>query len=431
MDYNYNENNGFSTQNNEEDTNSYQFSDMPAQVVLVEKELKPKKRKNNIFKRGVALVLSAAIFGTVAGGSFYGVNSFLESQNPEAIPAEDTNTISQNQILPAVNGQNLSVSQVAEKSTNALVSITNSGVQAVQSFFGTEYQEAASSSSGIIVKETEDEIFIATNYHVVENSIELAVTFYNDASVNATYKGGDKNNDIAVISVKKADIDSNTLNSIAVIPMGNSEEIVIGEQVVAIGNALGYGLSVTSGYVSALDRPVTLENNYSVDMIQTDAAINPGNSGGALINMQGELIGINTAKTAQTDVEGIGYAIPISDVQTLINELIELPDKVAEEEIGYLGVYTSSIDPAVAESYNVPLGAFVQGVDDGTPAKKGGVQEKDIITKVDGYDISSSDDLAETLSYYKAGTKISLTVQRPEGNGYNELVLDITLGSRE
>ncbi len=415
--------------NNYNQNQDTQYTPYSAKMVLIEE--KPKKRKNNIFKKGVSLVLSAAIFGSVAAGSFYGVSTYLTKDDIEEAIAtpSDVNQNLENSILNT--SSNLTVSQVAQNSTNAMVSIVNSGVQAVQSYFGTSYQEASSSGSGIIVKETEDEIFIATNYHVVENSVELSVTFFNDKVVSAQYKGGDKNNDIAVISVKKSDIDSETLNLISVIPLGNSEEIIIGEQVVAIGNALGYGLSVTSGYVSALDRAVTLESGYDVDMIQTDAAINPGNSGGALLNMNGELIGINTAKTADTNVEGMGYAIPISDVQTLINELIELPDKVAEEEKGYLGVYTSNIDLQVAESYNVPLGAYVQGVDDGTPAKKAGIQEKDIITGIDSYEITGSDDLAETLSYYKTGTKIEVTIERPSENGYETLVLEVTLGTKD
>ncbi len=428
---NYNNQNGFNSQNSENEIFESATLTVVPEITIMEKEIKEKKKPNKIFKRGVSLLLSAAIFGSVAGGSFYGVNSFLEEKNQNNMIGQDiANNVSQNEITPMTDTK-LSVAQVAENSSNAMVSITNNGVQAVQSFFGTGYQEASSAGSGIIIEETEEEIYIATNYHVVEDSLELAVTFFNDETVIAQYKGGDKNNDIAVISVKKSDITSSTLGSISIIPMGNSEEIIIGEQVVAIGNALGYGLSVTSGYVSALDRPVTLENNYSVDMIQTDAAINPGNSGGALLNMQGELIGINTAKTAQTDVEGIGYAIPISDVQNLINQIIELPDRVAEEEIGYLGVYTSSIDPAVAQSYNVPLGAYVQGVDEGTPAEKGGILEKDIITKVEGYEITSSDNLAETLAYFKAGTKVEITVQRPVENGYSEVVLNVTLGTRD
>ncbi len=419
---------------NQNQNQNYEVIYTETKPYLNSPEITPKKNKNSssFFKRSIALVTSAAVFGVVAAGSFYGVSEFLNEGNNEVAlvtPADTGNN--QSNVTTTNMSDNLSVSQVAQKATNSMVSIINNGVQTVQSYFGTSYQESESSGSGIIVKETEDEIFIATNYHVVENSLELQVEFFNDTTVIAEYKGGDKNNDIAVLSVNKSDIDSETLNSITVVPMGDSEEIVIGEQVVAIGNALGYGLSVTSGYVSALDRPVVLENNYSVNMIQTDAAINPGNSGGALLNMQGELIGINTAKTAQTDVEGIGYAIPISDVQNLINELIELPDKVAEEEKGYLGVYTSTVDPEISKSYMVPTGAYVQGVEENTPAHKAGIQEKDIIVGIDGYEISGSDDLAETLSYYKSGTEISITIQRPGETGYEEFALNLTLTKRE
>lgn len=290
-----------------------------------------KKRKGGFLKKTAAFVLSAAVFGGVAGGSFFGVNTLLGSAKTVAESQESgAASLSMVSYTSQTNSQSLDVTDVAAQGLSSVVAVTNISVQEVQSFFNqfgrngrghTQLQETTSCGSGVIIYSGDSALYMVTNYHVVEGATTLSVTFADDQTYEAELCGYDESMDIALLKVSMDDLSSDTLSQISVVSVGDSDELVVGEQVVAIGNALGYGQSVTTGIVSALDRAVSTETGVST-YIQTDAAINPGNSGGALFNMNGELVGINTAKVASTDVEGMGYAIPISQVLELINSLM-------------------------------------------------------------------------------------------------------------
>ena len=335
------------------------------------------------------------------------------------------------------------------------MAITSVSVQEIPSFFGygTRKYKSAGSGSGIIVGDNDDELLIATNNHVVEGATTLSVCFIGNDVVNAEtetenadngdlnvedavsaqIKGTDADNDLAVVAVKKADIPEDTLSQIKIAQIGSSDDLVVGQQVVAIGNALGYGQSVTSGWVSALNRTITTEDGTSSDgLLQTDAAINPGNSGGALLNMKGELIGINSAKYADSSVEGMGYAIPISKAQPILEDLMsrETREKVDDSEKGYLGVVLSNLTTEAIQMYNMPAGAFVRGVEQDSPAQQGGICKGDIIVKFDGQKVSDGDDLLDKLQYYQAGETVEAVVARADGGEYTESTLEITLGER-
>ena len=348
------------------------------------------------------------------------------------------------------------MASVAQASMPSVVAITTVSVQEIPSFFGygSRQYKSAATGSGIIVGDNDDELLIATNNHVVDGASTLSVCFIgNDVmnaetetenaddigdlnledAVSARIKGTDSDNDLAVIAVKKADIPEDTLSEIKIAQIGSSEDLVVGQQVVAIGNALGYGQSVTSGWISALNRTISTEDGTSSSgLIQTDAAINPGNSGGALLNMKGELIGINSAKYADSTVEGMGYAIPISRAKPILEELMnrQTREKVSNEEKGYLGVVLSNLTTEAIQMYDMPEGAFVRGVEEKSPAEKGGICKGDIIVKFDGQSVTSGDDLLKKLQYYKAGEKIEAVVARATDGEYQESTVEITLGSR-
>ena len=293
--------------------------------------------------------------------------------------------------------------------------------------------EIPASGSGVIIGQTDDELLIVTNNHVVTDSTALSVQFCDDTSVDAIVKGTDSEADIAVLSVKMTDIPTATRNAIKVAVIGNSDETELGEQVVVIGNALGYGQSVTAGVLSAKNRTIHTVDGDEVDLLQTDAAINPGNSGGALLNMKGELIGINVAKTARTDVEGVGYSIPSSRFASIINDLSRLATKedVPEAERGYLGVQVKNIDKQTAATFDMPLGVFIYKFTEGSSAQNSGMQEKDIITALNGQKVLSYDELAKQLAKYRSGETVQVTVQRPNGNKYDTVEVEVTLGSKE
>ena len=318
--------------NNREFWNQNQLLSQEQQEVVTP----PKKRKKekNIFQKGVALALSAILFGGIAGGTFYGVNGLLENSS------NTQDTQSSNSSLAAVatsyssdqgtSGQSLDVSEIASQGLSSVVSVTNISVQAVENYFGlfgrngrgqAQMQETTSCGSGVIIYADDTALYMVTNYHVVEGATNLSVTFVDDQTYEAQLCGYDENSDIAVLKISTSQLSEDTLSQISVASIGDSDELVVGEQVVAIGNALGYGQSVTTGIVSAVDRTISSDSSSST-YIQTDAAINPGNSGGALLNMDGELVGINTAKVSSTDVEGMGYAIPISQELDLIQSLM-------------------------------------------------------------------------------------------------------------
>ena len=313
-----------------------------------------------------------------------------------------------------------------------MVSIENEYVEKITYFGQTYEEEGLASGSGIIVGENETELLIATNYHVIEDARKLIVYFINDAAVEAVVKGTDPDMDLAVIAVALADLGKETRDAITIARLGNSDRLQLGERVIAIGNALGYGQSVTGGYVSALNREIMLEDGSTGVFIQTDAAINPGNSGGALLNISGEVVGIPSNKIGDTLIEGMGYAIPISAASPILEELMarETRLKVTDGNSGYLGIVPQTVSADGIELYGMPEGVFVSQVDEGTPAADGGILRGDIITKLDGGRLRTADELRDRLQYYHAGEVITLTVMRNENGEYVELTLTITLGSR-
>lgn len=321
---------------------------------------------------------------------------------------------------------------VVEKVMPAMVSIVNNYTQTATYFGQPIEQDGTASGSGIIVGENDTELLIATNYHVIEDAKELFVHFIDDADVKAVVKGSDPDMDLAVIAVKLADMEQSTLDSVKIAKLGDSDSLKLGQSVIAIGNALGYGLSVTGGYVSALNREVELEDGSKGTFIQTDAAINPGNSGGALINMNGEVIGINSNKIGGTVVEGIGYAIPISAAEPILSDLMtyETREKVDDSQVGYLGIIPQSVTSDAAELYGMPEGVYISQVEDGTPAAEAGLLRGDIIQKLDNKKVSTADELREQLKYYSAGETIDVLVMRSIDGEYVERTVTVTLGER-
>lgn len=397
----------------------------------------------------------AVLFGVVAGGIIIGSSMIVhkeikneqkteyqlpttelpqqENADGDSNSAAGSGSDATEEVSAGTTGE-YTVAQVAKSCMPSVVSITNASVKTVQDFFGGVQQyPSESSGSGIIVGQNDSEILVATNNHVVADADTITVAFDDDAVYEAQVKGTDSDNDLAVVAVKIADMSEDTLKSIKVVSIGNSDELEIGEQVVAIGNALGYGQSVTSGWISAVNREVTDEEGKTTGkLIQTDAAINPGNSGGALLNMQGELIGINSAKAAATEVEGMGYAIPISVAQPILDELMnrETRYKTDEEHAGYIGVTCLNVDSTSAQTYGIPLGAFVDSVEEGGPAQTAGIQKGDVIVKFDGMTVSGSSDLVGKLEYYQAGETVDVVISRAQNGEYQEQTVSVTLGKK-
>lgn len=410
---------------------------------------KPKKQRKEKKPMGTGKKLLmtagfAVVFGLIAGGVMFGVNSLGnqlvgQEQVPEKqiqIPSTETpesKSSGSTEVSAKASGE-YTVSEVASICMPSVVSITNASVKTVQDFFGgVQEYPIESTGSGIIVGQNDKELLIATNNHVVEGADTITVAFSDDAVYEAQIKGNAAENDLAVIAVKLDDMTEDTLNSIRIVTLGDSDALQIGEQVVAIGNALGYGQSVTSGWVSAVNREVQdEEGNSSGKLIQTDAAINPGNSGGALLNMRGELIGINSAKAAATEVEGMGYAIPIATAQPILDELMnrETRYKVDENQAAYIGVTCMNVESTAAQMYGIPLGAFVDSVEEGGPAQTAGIKKGDIITKFDGLTISGSTELVSKLEYYEAGETVEVVISRAENGEYKEQTVTVTLGRR-
>lgn len=345
--------------------------------------------------------------------------------------------------LTSISDEEIAKSGVAEVAANvmpALVSITNTSVTEVQDWFrGMSYQVPSESlGTGVIMGENDNELLIVTNNHVVEGAQELTVSFIDEESVAATIKGTDANNDLAVVAVNLEDIPADTMEQIRVAQAADSDDVVVGEQVVAIGNALGYGQSVTVGYVSALNRTIQIQDNYQVstydDLIQTDAAINEGNSGGALLNLKGEVIGINSAKASSSGVEGMGYAIPTSKALPIIQRLMnrETRSKVSDEEASYLGIYGTDVTSQAQQLYGMPSGVYVSELPDGSPAADAGMKAGMIIVAFDGETVSGMSDLSDVMDYYKAGETVTVTVSVPGSDGqYTEKDLSVTLGSKK
>lgn len=396
-----------------------------------------KKKEMTLQKKWGIVVAMALVFGLIAGGTMYGVNAAanrLYSQNH----------ISQTDTTEASTSESSSgVAQVADNAMPSVVTISTMSVEEMRSFFGgTQQYEVEGAGTGVIIGENDTELLIATNNHVVEGASSLSVGFIDESTVSAEIKGTDAENDLAVISVKLSDISTDTMNQIKIASIGDSDELQLGEQVVAIGNALGYGQSVTSGYVSALNRDLSLTDESgntinSTGLIQTDAAINPGNSGGALLNMNGELIGINEAKSGTTSsgttVDNIGFAIPINKAQESLQNLMnqETREKVSEDQASYIGIQGASVSSDEQEKFSIPAGVVVASVVEDGPAAQAGIQEGDIITELDGRSVSSIEGLQDTLQYYAAGETVDIVVQRADNGSYQEQTLSITLGSAQ
>ena len=422
-----------------------------------------------IAKKGLTLSLCAVLAGGLAAGSFEGVNKLAGWSGATTVEAasnkdETTLTYAKSEKKDADTSDsksdtgkdtgstakgNLDVSEIASEALPSIVSITTKSVQEVQNYFGMygmygyapqqQEQEVEGSGSGIIVGKNDDELLIATNYHVVEGADTLSVAFTDGNAVEASVKGFDEERDLAVVSVSLDDVKDDTMDAISIAKIGSSDDLKVGEQVIAIGNALGYGQSVTTGIVSAKNRRMDSDNNTvtdgsddssdGVNLIQTDAAINPGNSGGALLNMEGEVVGINSAKLASTEVEGMGYAIAISDVtdilQNLMNETSR--DKLDDSEHGVLGIEGSSVSSEAVQMYGIPAGVFVKKVTEGGAADKAGLKANSVITEFNGKAVSSSDQLIEYLSYYEPDEEVELTVQVPHGTSYKEETVKVTL----
>ena len=436
--------------------------------------------KNNdkirkIVKKGLTLSLCAVLAGGVAAGSFEGFSALTGETTVQAADKNDAkltyaksekkadkkadkdkedsksdDSKSDSKKSDTAKGS-LDVSDIAAEALPSIVSITTKSVQEVQNYYGMygmfgyapqqQEQEVEGSGSGIIVGKNDDEYLIATNYHVVEGADTLSVAFADGTAAEATVKGFDEEKDLAVVAVSIDDIDSDTQDAISVAKIGSSDDLKVGEQVIAIGNALGYGQSVTTGIVSAKNRRMDSDNNTvtdgstddsstdGVNLIQTDAAINPGNSGGALLNMDGEVVGINSAKLASTEVEGMGYAIAISDVTDILENLMNetARNKLDDEDHGVLGIKGQTVDSQAVQLYDIPAGVYVYQVMDGSAAEKAGLKEKSVITKFEGKTVSSIEQLISYLAYYEPGEEVELTVQVPGGSGYEEETVKVTL----
>lgn len=435
-----------------------------------------KKKASSVVKKCIFTVVLAAIFGCVSAVSFYFTNSMLdgnrrnrgisritddteeamvlndkktgkvkEDDEIELIPempekessidsSEDNDETESEDIESTGTGKpdgETSVEEVADRVMPSIVAITNSSVQELNTFGrGKRQYESKSAGSGIIIGQNDTELLIVSNAHVVEGADTLSVCFIDDEACEAVTKGVDSSNDLAVVAVKLSDIPGKTLQAIKIAELGDSDEMRIGQRVVAIGNALGYGQSVTTGIVSAVDR--SIDKDGKTRYIQTDAAINPGNSGGALLNMEGKVIGINSAKLASQYIEGMGYAIPISAANPIIEKLMikTTREKLDEREAGYLGIVGLSVTEDVSYSYGIPKGAYIQDVVIGEAADRAGIREGDVIVAFDGLSIDGIDKLSERLNYYKEGEVVEVVVAREDGGEYEEITLEVKLSSR-
>ena len=398
------------------------------------KEKKPRDHKK-VAKIAGGLCFAVA-FGVIASAAFQTTNFVGNALFGEKVKTEKSSEkkVDSTSLTRTSSTVTSDVSEVVNSVMPSVVSITNMSVQQVQSFFGgTSSQEVQSSGSGIIVGQNDTELLIATNNHVVEGSTTLTVSFINESSAEAKIKGTDASRDLAVIAVPLENIEEETMGEIKVATLGDSTKLQVGEPVIAIGNALGYGQSVTTGIVSALNRQIDMEG-FDAELIQTDAAINPGNSGGALVNENGEVIGINTVKVSSDAVEGMGYAIPISDANETITTLMnkETREQVPEDERGFLGVEITNVEAESAELYGMPTGVYIRNVIEGTGAEKAGLVRGGVITELDGSSVDSMTTLQNLLSYYRVGETVTLTVEMPGKDGsYEEKEVEVVLSEKQ
>lgn len=405
------------------------------------------RKKNSWARKAAGITAAAVLFGTVAGGVMTGVNYVgarltgladitatapAETEGTTTAQVPETSAASNNGSTTAVSTVT-DVSSIAEKAMPSLVAINDTMTVEQNNFFGMpQTYQAQSSGSGIIVGQNDTELLIATNNHVVSGATDMKVTFTDSTQIAAAVKGTDSATDLAIIAVKLSDIPSDTMSKIKVATLGDSDNVKVGQQVIAIGNALGYGQSLTVGYISALDREITDENGIQHTYIQTDAAINPGNSGGALLDLNGNVIGINAAKNASTEVEGMGFAIPISKAQEILNNLMTKKTREAVDESaqGYLGIQETNIDANASKEYGMPVGIYVYKIVEGDAAANSDLKEKDIITKFDGQSVTNMEELKQMLTYYEGGSTVSLTVQSLVNGSYVEHEVQITLGTK-
>ena len=422
-----------------------------------------KSDTKKMMKKGATISLCAVLAGGIGVGAYEGVDYFTGAQSVQAATdssekltlmksdkKSDKSTEDTTDTKSSDTKGSLDVSEVAEEAMPSVVAITTKSVQEVQNYysmFGSQYapsqeQEVQGSGSGIIIGKTKSELLIATNYHVVDGADTLSVAFADGSAYEATVKGFDENEDLAVVSVATKDVSNDTMDAISVAKIGSSDDLKIGEQVVAIGNALGYGQSVTTGIVSAKNRKTdssgqiessdSTDNsssiNKGVNLVQTDAAINPGNSGGALLNMDGEVVGINSSKLASTEVEGMGYAIAISDVADSLENMMNAKARDKVDNHGILGITGSTVSDEAVQIYGIPQGVFVSEVTEGGPADDAGITKNMVITEFDGKTITSIDQLVELLQYYEPKEKIDVTVAVLDGNEYKKKTLTVKLG---
>ena len=390
-------------------------------------------------KTGIALFCA----GALTAGSIFGLTGFASQDNTEQGGRVGTySLVSTSSVDEAEvdDGEGTAtVEDVAAAVMPAVVSITNRSVTEVQDIFsrlyggrgGTYEYESESAGSGIIIGENDTELLICTNYHVIENADEITVGFVDDSIYSAELKGGDQSNDLAVVAVNLDDLSDDTLSQIKIAQIGSSDDLAIGQQVVAIGNALGYGQSVTTGIISALNRTIQLDT-YTAEMIQTDAAINPGNSGGALLDMNGRVIGINSAKAAETGVEGMGYAIPISNAEPILEDLMNRETRtevVDESESAFIGITGEAVSEEMASLNGIPEGIYVTEVSEDSPAQDAGIQRGDVITKFEGSSVTTMDQLRDQLQYYAAGETVTITISQAHDGVYEEQDVEVTLGA--
>ena len=391
----------------------------------------PKKKKGGNSKKWLSIVSGGLVFGIVACAAFQAGNIIVDRVTEgETKEVRQTSTTTQlNQTSSTVTSD---VSGIVEQAMPSIVSITNMSIQEVQNFFGqTQEQESESLGSGIIIQQSDTELLIATNNHVVEGADTLTVTFVDEENVEANIKGTDPSKDLAIVAVPLESIKDSTMETIAIATLGDSNEVQVGEPAIAIGNALGYGQSVTTGIISATNRQIDMDG-FDSELIQTDAAINPGNSGGALLNANGAVIGINTAKINSSVAEGMGYAIPISDASEVLTNLMnrETRERVSDEARGYLGITGQDVSSDIGEAYNMPTGVYISEVTQGSGAEQAGLSRGSIITGMEGVTIDSMETLQDQLSYYAVGETVELTVQVPASGGeYEEQTVSVTLGA--
>lgn len=435
--YNYGQNNYYQNgfQNADAEQSKAKVKKAKKQRVKKSKAPKTPHNKRTFWKKGVAVVASAAVFGGVAGGAFYGIagnqikkldaltNTTTEAASTTSAPTTESLSLTSTASI----GNGMDVSTIAENVMPSVVAINISAIVEQQGMFGyTQQYEAEGSGSGIIIGENDSELLMVTNNHVVSDATTVNVTFADGESYEAQVKSTDSDTDLAIVVVKLSDIKESTMNQIKIATIGDSDSLKVGEQVVAIGNALGYGQSVTTGIVSAKDRT---NSTNTTPLIQTDAAINPGNSGGALLNMKGEVIGINSSKYSDTTVEGMGYAIPITAVQDRLDDLMnrQTREKVDESEKGYLGISCATVSSDVSEAYGIPEGVLVTDVASKSAAEKAGIKANYVITKIDGQSISSAEELTEKLNYYAVGETVPITYEYLKDDAYVEKTVDVTL----